>query len=193
MTFRPGLALANDGAAAVEFGIVAPILLMTLLGIFDMGQGMYTASLLNGSIEKTARDSSIEAAATGALDARVTSIVQEMAPGAIITFARKSYTNFGNLKQPEDYTDTNANGVCDANEPFEDVNGNGNWDADRGRSGNGGARDAILYKVTVTYPRIFPVWHMLGQPGTMTMSSVAVLRNQPFGQQNTVTAVGNCP
>jgi Flp pilus assembly protein TadG len=190
---RRHLLTDDHGGAAIEFGIVAPLLLMTILGIFDMGHGMYTASLLNGSIEKAARDSTIEAASTGTLDTTVANIVREIAPGATMVFARQAYTNFSNVRQAEDFTDSNANNVCDANEPFEDANGSGSWDSDMGRSGNGGARDAVLYKVTVTYDRIFPVWQMIGQSGTMTIKAAAVLRNQPYALQESGGAVGTCP
>ena len=40
--------------------------------------------------------------------------------------------------------DINANGTCDSGEAYEDANGNGIWDANRGRIGSGGARDAVL-------------------------------------------------
>jgi hypothetical protein len=46
----------------------------------------------------------------------------------------------------------NGDGVCNAGEPFEDANANGSWDADQGKAGSGGARDAVLYEVQVTYP-----------------------------------------
>ena len=48
-----------------------------------------------------------------------------------------------------------------AGEPFEDANANGTWDEDRGSDGQGGARDAVLYVVSVSYRRAFGV----GEPG----------------------------
>jgi Flp pilus assembly protein TadG len=186
--------LARDeaGAAIVEFALIAPVLVMTLFGLFDLGHGMYTKSLLQGAIEKASRDSTIEGATTGALDARVTVIVSRIAPGSSITFNRESYTSFTSVGQPEDFVDTNSNSVCDAGETFEDANGNGTWDANQGRTGNGGARDAVLYTVTVHYPRILPIGRLIGQPDTSTMSAITVLRNQPYALQNT-PATATCP
>lgn len=189
-----GRPLLHDGrgVSTVEFALIAPVMLMTLFGLFDLGHGMYTKALLEGTIEKAARNSAIEGATTGALDTRVTNAVRQIAPGSTLSFARKTYTDFSNVRQPEDWTDSNSNGACDNGEPFEDANQNGSWDSDRGRNGNGGARDAVLYKVTVSYPRIMPIGRLIGQSNTTTMTAVAILRNQPFGLQATPAAVGNC-
>jgi Flp pilus assembly protein TadG len=188
------LASTDDGAAIVEFALIAPVMLMTLMGLFDLGHGVYTRAMLLGAIEKAARDSTIETATTGALDAKVTEVVQSMQPGATLSFTRKSYASFSDVSVPEDWTDSNGNSTCDAGEPFEDANGNGVWDTDRGINGLGGARDAVLYRVTVQYPRLFPVYKFIpGQSNTMTLQAISILRNQPYALQGTVTATGNCP
>lgn len=180
------------GATIVEFALVLPVLMLLLLGTFDIGHGIYTKAMLLGSIEKASRDSTIESAATGTLDAKVTNAVRQIAPGATVTFQRTSYSSFSEVRQPEDYTDTNHNNACDNNEPFEDANGNGTWDADRGMGGNGSARDAVLYKVTVSYPRVFPVWKLLNQSNTSQLVASTVLRNQPFSLQSARSATGHC-
>jgi len=75
---------------------------------------------------------------------------------------------------------------------FIDINGNGVWDSDRGTDTMGGARDAVLYTVTVSYPRAFPLMHLLGFSQTVTSQSQTVLRNQPYGTQNRAAGVGQC-
>ena len=183
------------GATIVEFALAAPLLLVAILGLFDLGHNMYTASVIHGAVQKAARDSTIEGAAdkAGTLDDRVTSAVRLIAPGATLEFDRAAYATFSEVAQPEDFTDVNANGICDANEPFEDANGNGNWDADAGKQGFGGARDAVLYTVAVTYNRPFPIAKLIGQPGTFTTTARTVLRNQPYGPQGSVKKTENCP
>ena len=192
MTTLRRLARERQGAAIAEFALIAPVMLMTLFGLFDLGQGMYTKSLLQGAVEKASRDATIEGATTGALDAKVIAEVTRVAPGATVTFLRQSFSSFSSVGQPEDFTDTNSNGVCDAGETFEDANGNGVWDAAQGKTGNGGARDAVLYTVTVSYPRILPIGRLIGQPNTSRMVAVTVLRNQPYGLQDQ-PATGTCP
>jgi Flp pilus assembly protein TadG len=188
--------LAKDrrGASAVEFALVLPVLLIALLGLLDLGYNMYTATLLEGTIQASARASTLEdaAASTATIDGLVTKAVQDVAPGATLTFKRTAYPSFSSANKPEDYTDTNKNGKCDAGEPFEDVNENGTWDTDQGVSGTGGARDVVVYLVTVTYPRPFPVASMFGASPTFTMKAQTVLTNQPWDNIQKVVPVRNC-
>ncbi|WP_336986432.1 TadE family protein [Altererythrobacter aquiaggeris] len=182
----------TTGAAVVEFAMVAPVLLLTLVGLFDLGHTIYTEAQLQGAIQKAARDSSIQGANDVEIDAKVTTAVRDIVQGATIAFARKSYTNFSDVSQPEDYTDSDNSGLCDNGEPFEDANGNGVWDQDRGKIGSGGARDAVLYTVDVAYPRAFPLHRFVPLPDSHKSRAQTVLRNQPFNAQGVSDAVGNC-
>jgi Flp pilus assembly protein TadG len=186
----------NRGATIVEFALITPALLITLMGLFDLAYNMYTAQQLQGAIQNAARQSTLEGASTNVsnIDAIVTRSVHAVAGNAVLTFDRTAYASFSSVARPEDYTDVNSDGTCNDGEPFEDANGNGVWDADSGSSGFGGARDAVLYTVTVVYPRAFPIAKLIpGQTDTFTLTATTVLRNQPYGLQNTAsTATGNC-
>ena len=190
--------LARDerGATIVEFALITPALLITLMGLFDLAYNMYTAQQLQGAIQNAARQSTLEGASTNVsnIDAIVTRAVHAVAGNATLTFDRTAYASFASVARPEDYTDVNNDGTCNDGEPFEDANGNGVWDADSGSSGFGGARDAVLYTVTVVYPRAFPIAKLIpGQTDNFTLTATTVLRNQPYGLQNTAsTATGNC-
>lgn len=192
--------LAGDtrGATIVEFALVVPVLLTMIFGLLDLAHNMYTAQMLQGAIQKAARDSTIEGASANApqLNQNVTKAVTAIAPGSTLTFSRKSYSNFSNVAKPEDFTDANTNGTCDGGEAYEDANSNGAWDIDVGNAGFGSARDATLYQVTVTYNRLFPIAAFIpGQAKTITMTAATVLRNQPYSASNAASApgVGNCP
>lgn len=191
----PRIASDTRGATIVEFALVAPVLLMATMGIFDLGYNTYTTAMLQGSIQQAARGATIEGSQmqSAQLDAIVASAVHAVVPGATMTFTRKSYASFSKVGQPEDYTDVNGDGTCDAGEPFEDANRNGTWDRDRGRSGQGGARDAVLYTVDVTYPRAFPIAPLIGMSPTFTARAKTVLRNQPYNVQDQTSVTGNCP
>lgn len=183
-----------SGATLVEFALLAPVLLLTLLGLFELGYNYYMQTQLQGAIQKAARDSTIEGA-TGReaqIDANVAAAVRTIVPNAQITFARKSYAQFSDVRQPEDFTDIDESGDCNDGEPFEDANGNGIWDEDRGAEGFGGARDAVLYVVGVSYPRAFGVAGIAGLSPTFSTEASTVLRNQPFGEQNRSVTVENC-
>lgn len=198
IAFLRRLGRDQQGVTIIEFALIAPALMVLLLGLFDLGYNMYTNEMLQGAIQRAARGSTIEGAdkKEATLDAIVTSEVHSVAANATLTFDRKSYASFARVGRPEDYTDGNANGVCDNGEPFEDANGNGKWDLDPGAKGFGGARDAVLYTVTVKYPRLVPIGAFLpGQNKDFTLKSTTVLRNQPYGAQGGSKApgMGNCP
>lgn len=182
------------GTAAIEFAIIAPTLMMVLLGLMDLGYNLYAGTLLEGAIQKAARDSTIEGASgsQALLDGRVKDVVDDIVHGATVQFTRKAYTNFQDVRRPEDFTDSNADGSCNDGEPFEDVNGNLTWDADRGSNGMGGARDAVLYTVKVTYDRPFPLMKLLGYDNKVTSVARTVLRNQPYSSQKSSVTVGSC-
>ena len=77
--------------------------------------------------------------------------------------------------------DTDPVGTYNQGDCWEDTNGNNSWDADRGSSGMGGADDIVRYQVSITYPRLVPIWKFLGTWGTTdTVTSNTVLRNQPY-------------
>lgn len=185
----------RSGAALVEFALLAPVLAITLLGLFDMAYNYYLQAQLQGAIQQAARDSTIEGATvrSAQIDARVTDAVDDIVPDAAVSFERFSYTNFSEVSQPEDFVDLDSDGRCNDGEPFEDSNGNGTWDEDRGTLGGGGARDAVLYTVTVRYPRAFGAAQIIGLPAVVETEAVTVLRNQPYGKQDSARGVGNCP
>ncbi|MEW4447936.1 TadE family protein [Qipengyuania sp. JC766] len=195
MTFRPGpLARDERGATLVEFGLIAPVLLLMMLGLFDMSYNYYVQSQMQGAIQNAARDSGIEGAQLEyeAIDKRVLEAVRQIAPDANVQFRRRSYSSFSDVDRAEDFSDLNGDGVCNDGEPFEDANANGTWDQDRGTDGGGGARDAVLYVVNVEYPRQFAAASFVGLSKTVEMSATTVLRNQPYGKVVDNTAVGNC-
>jgi Flp pilus assembly protein TadG len=182
----------QDGVSIVEFALIAPVLCMMLLGMFDMSYNMYANQMLHGAVQEAARDSTLEGAADSSIDAAVTDAVDDVVGDAQMTFQRKAYASFSAVAQEEDYTDINNDGSCNAGEPFEDANNNGIWDADQGEAGMGGARDAVLYQVTIKYPRAFPIAPFIGISPFNETTATTVLRNQPFDGAVDRSRTGNC-
>ena len=187
MTRRPALLrrLPGDkrGTALMEFALTAPVFLLLLMGIFDYCWQMYAQQVLQGAVSQSARLSTLESfsADQKKLDDVVRSKVLDVFHGATVKFERKAYESYDLVGKPEPLTDKNGNGVWDTGECFEDMNGTGSWEADRGVKGNGGADDVVLYMVSMKFNRVLPVWSMLGQPQETTLRAQTVLRNQPFG------------
>ena len=46
----------QDGATLVEFALVSPVMLFMMMGVFDVGYGVYMRSVLDGAIQKAGRD-----------------------------------------------------------------------------------------------------------------------------------------
>lgn len=185
------------GATIVEFALITPALLVVLMGLFDLAYNMYTNEMLNGAVQQAARLSTIEGASgrQEQIDSGVTAAVKAVAPNATMTFDRKAYAGFSDVNRPEDWDDADNDGTCNNGEVFEDANSNGTWDANAGTDGLGGARDAVLYSVTIDYPRMFPIYAFLpGQSNTYSLTTNTVLRNQPYGAQsaNPNPPTGNC-
>lgn len=190
------LARDREGVTVIEFAIVGPVLMLMIFGLFDISHTQYTSSVLNGALQKAGRDLSLQSAATteAAIDARVRDQVSSVMPrGATITFEKLSQFDFSDVNTPEEYDDLNGNGRCDAGEPYVDANNNNSWNATRGRVGLGGARDVVVYTANVSYPRLFPLFSMIGLPQNVTISASTVLRTQPYADQAArVTTVRNC-
>lgn len=182
--FARRLRRQQRGTAMIEFALLGPLFLLLLMGIFDYGWQLYARQVLQGAVAKAARAATLEsnAASQAALDDAVAAAVRKVFHDAGVTFTRKTYDSFGDVGNPEPFKDSKKplNGVYDEGECFEDINGNGKWDADRGRDGNGGADDVVLYTASMKIKRVLPVWRMLGQPQESTLTATTVLRNQPY-------------
>lgn len=194
-SFRQALARDIRGAALVEFAIIVPVVAMLLLGSIEFGLNVYLRAVLEGAMQQAGRNSSLQSAQTGqsAIDTFVRDRVQTILPNATVTFTRQNYYTFSTVGRPEDFTDSNSNGVHDSTECFQDANGNGVWDADAARTGLGGANDVVEYTATVNYQSIIPGGAALGLSPTTTIKATTILRNQPFATQATWTTTQVCP
>lgn len=184
----------DRGVTALEFALTAPLMLLIMAVLLELGLAYYLQAVLTGTINAAGRASSMQSAQTtsATIDSQVTTRIHHVVPWANVAFSRRNYTDFTNVGQPEDFTDSNKNGQYDKGECFNDANGNGVWDADMGKTGLGGANDVVLYTVTVTYTPLFGFTTMMGLPSTMTASASTVMRNQPFATQTTRTVTQIC-
>ncbi|KPF55420.1 MULTISPECIES: TadE/TadG family type IV pilus assembly protein [unclassified Novosphingobium] len=182
------------GVTALEFALAAPVMLLIMAVLLELGLAYYVQAVLTGTINAAGRDSSLQSAQTSTttIDSEVTTRIQHVVPWATVSFSRRNYTDFTNVGQPEVFTDSNKNGQYDQGECFNDANGNGVWDADMGKTGLGGANDVVLYTVTVNYTALFGFSSMLGLPTNMTASASTILRNQPFATQTVRTVTQIC-
>src|SRR5687768_14884101 len=125
----------ENGASAIEFALVAPALMLLVMGTLEMGL-VVTAQV----IMETATYSASRLGKTGYVDedatqeetirAEVARFGRLMMDPAHIEVTSASYGGFDKIGEPEPSTDSNGNGVIEAGE-FTDVNGNGAYDQDQ--------------------------------------------------------------
>jgi Flp pilus assembly protein TadG len=183
---RRSILADTGGATIVEFAFVAPILVMTLLGLFDLGYKSYVASNLQGALHEAARMGTVGDKTTAQIDTHIQNRLREFSRGATITITHKSYLDFSGVQVPETITnDTVPIGSYNVGDCYQDANANGVYDTDRGRSGMGSSEDVLHYSITMSYPRLFPLTRLMGLSSTDTVTSSTVFRNQPYGSRST--------
>lgn len=190
---KPSIARDEKGTTLIEFAAVLPLMCMALLGGMDLCHREYAQSILTGAVQKIGRDSTLQGGADNIAvnDAKVKAAVLQIAPDATLTFQRSFLTRYRDA-EGEPFTDSDNDGVREAGECYDDVNGNSQWDADVTSNGSGGADDVVLYKVTATYPRLFPVAGLFGWNPNQTITADTALKNQPYATQNQPTVVARC-
>jgi Flp pilus assembly protein TadG len=181
------------GSTIVEFAFVAPVMILLLLGIMDICHRLYVQSILTGAVQRAGRDSALEtgSAKIAELDQKVVDAVRTVATNLTWDSKRSAYSNYTAIA-PEPYTDTNSNSLRDPGECYADLNGNAQWDADPGKSGQGYANDTVVYTMNIHYDRLFPLVTMLGLPAIQDMSASTLLKNQPYDKSADATPVTIC-
>ncbi len=180
------------GAALVEFALVLPILAVLLTATFDIGYQMYMRSVINGVVEKASRRAAVGNLNSGQVDAYLRANIRRILPkshrnvASAIVITKQTYQNFSRINKPERITaDTAPLGTYNATDCYEDANNNNMFDAVAGGSGVGGAEDVVYYNVTVSFPRQFPAAEVLGWNAYQSTTSKTIIRNQPYGAQQT--------
>lgn len=184
-------ARAQSGAAAVEFALALPPLILLIIGMFEVAVAMFVStSVENGLREASRYGITGDTPATGTRQDQILAIIDANTFGMLdpattsITFMK--YASFQDVGQPEPFVDTPApsplhNGKYDPGENYTDVNGNGKWDADRGIAGVGNSGEVVRYKVDYEWHLMTPLLSdMLGDNGVFHMSASVVVRNEPY-------------
>jgi hypothetical protein len=187
------------GVSVVEFGLLAPVLCMLLLGILDLGQRMYLMSVLQGTLFRAARKATVGDQSSAQIDTFVNNELKDFKKNATVTITKKSYSDFTGVKQLETITSDTApvgtyNAGTSAASPadcYEDTNSD--WKRDeKGVSGLGQSDEIVYYQVSITYPRVVPLFKFLGFSDTETVTANTVMQNQPYGAQVPSTPPVRC-
>ena len=188
---RARLVRDNRAAALVEFALIAPPMLLLLIGGMDVAYTSYIRIVLQGALGEAARKATVENPQMNrpglTLAAQVENLVKEtvskVAAGADIKVSQRSFFDFSRIGNPEKLTfDKNKNGKYDAADKdcWEDANRNGTFDTNSGVAGRGYAGEVVFYKADLSMPRLFPLHIFLPVPPTVDLSFETAVRNQPF-------------
>ena len=183
--------LARDqrGAAIAEFALILMPMLIMIMGGMDLAYQAYAQSALQGALNDVARTSSIEGPSFtcegASLEAKVGCALRArsdiVARHATYSIMIKSYQDFSGVGNSELLvTDYNSNGRYDPGDCFADLNENGVFDQQAGKTGIGGADDVVFYEVSASVPRLLP---LPGLSANHLIRAETALRSQPYARQ----------
>ena len=187
------------GSAAIEMALVAPVLITALIGILEIAMIIFVNVLLESGLREAARFGLTGQQVAGvSREDQIVNIVSDRLLGlAEIGSANvsvKVYPSFSEIGDSEELTnDVNGNGQYDADDgdTYNDSNGNGVWDADIGVPGAGAPGAIVLYQINTTWDLMTPFFGMfVGENGSVPISASIAVRNEPF---NTVSGPGSPP
>lgn len=174
-----------DGVTAIEFAIIAPVLMLFVVGIMEVGLMVGGQQILEDAVFVGSRTTKTGYVATGSTQAAtVTSAIKKAAGPYLdptkLVVTSTSYPDYSSI--PEPFTDTNNNGVRDPTEAYTDINGNGKYDAGAaGTSGYGGGGEVVVFTATYPWKLYTPlIRNLMAASGTFTLSARAVIKNEPY-------------
>jgi Flp pilus assembly pilin Flp len=178
------------GAALIEFALIAPLFILILLIVFQIGMIGWAKSTLETAARDAARFAITGAKGTGATReaSLIAGIEERMSvftrqPSTPITVTSKVYPTFEDIGQPEKIvSDLNGNAICDTGDQYIDFNDNSAYDSDMAKTGYGGPNDVVLYKVTYPLQALVPLNEGEFNLGSVfTLHAEAAVQNEPFG------------
>ncbi len=177
--------LAKDerGSALVEAALGIPILLSAMIGVFEIANFYFVSASVENAVLHASRFGVTGGAADGITrEDQVRAVIAQQTFGMVdmdtVSIETLVYEQFGDIGEPEPFTDDNGNDLWDDGEDYSDVNGNGTWDDDMAIAGLGGAGDIVLYRVN--YESNSLTGFMDWAHRALNISATVAVRNEPF-------------
>jgi hypothetical protein len=178
--------LGESGAAAIEFAMVLPVMLLLTFGVMEMGMIMATLTTLEGGLKQASRYGITGQSPDDATRIeKIRDILNDHTLNLVdfedAEFTVKTYPSFSGVGQPEPFTDLDGDETYDVGEPYSDLNQDGSWSADQGSAGAGMGGEVVSYKVTIPWHILTPfVGKMIaGEDGVLPLEATIVVRNEP--------------
>lgn len=173
------------GVTAVEFAVLAPVLLLMLMGIMEFSLIMLVSNMMESATALSSRLGKTGYAEAGKTREQTILASVEKRAGTLIDASKlsvqsKYYEQFDQIGDAEPWNDTNHNNTPDPGE-WTDINGNGVYDADMGLAGYGNADDIVVYTISYPWDIKTPLMReLIGTNGVFTITTHAVVKNEPY-------------
>lgn len=180
------------GSVAVEFAIVAPVVILIFVAVFELGFMELSRSVLEAAARDASRFGILGVAEPGrGRDQIITDIIHDATAGFFepskVLVSYQVYRSFDENGQPlaaagtpEPFEDTNRNGSRDSGETYTDVNLNGRWDPDMSVAAGGGPGDIVVYTATASRPFLTPFWAAFIGETEARFRVIVAVRNELF-------------
>lgn len=178
----------QQGVAAIEFAIVAPVFFFILFSIIELGLVMFSATVIESATSSTSRSSRL--GSDGAAGDRVSYIreqIRTLSLGLIdadrILITTDLTTSYEEIDKPERclVTPMPPIGTCPPGAPFDDTNGNGAYDGNLPALSIGSAGDIVRLRVYYPWTIISPlVGAFMSDNGEYIISSTTMVKNEEF-------------
>ncbi len=175
----------QDGATIIEFAVAAPIMILAVVGFIEIALMFFASTVLEGAANVASRMGKTGFTPTEISRERfIRGEIERLSGGflspELVNIRILSYKDFSLIGLPEPCTRPNDRPPC--RNGFEDINGNGRWDADQGKEGVGSARDAVLYTITYNWQVITPFMRavLTETGGSYELSAITAVKNEPF-------------
>ena len=199
----PARRLIDDrcGIAAIEFAIAAPIVILLMMTVVEVGLLLTGSVFLEAGARNAGRYGITGASEPGKTRSEVIRelVAEQVCPSSLaesdsdlclwsdsagedpLKITTRAYTDPRNVGEPEPFTDlAPENGQYDAGEVYLDTNGNGQWDADMATPTAGGAGDVVVYTVTMAQAIHTPLLRAAVGSSVYYHRTQLVVRNEPF-------------
>lgn len=189
LSFIPRLPFIKDrsGATIIEFAIVAPMLFLLLAGIIEIGLILFTFAAMEGATNIGSRTGKTGfSQGSASRESFIRNEIQRLTGGFLdpskLSISVLSYSSYSNIGKPEPCLqplEPPCPGTSGVN--YVDINGNGQWDADQGRSTAGGSGSIVLYRVHYPWTMFTPIMaSLIGTGGQYDITATAAVRNEQF-------------
>lgn len=182
----------KQGATAIEFALLAPIMFALMLVIIEVGLLAYTSVALESVVTQAGREASIGTPETAGTTRSefVTNLIKKNASSLIGNEALRIDSHVivvtDNAQEPTDEVfdiclDPYGVGIPDCAGAFEDVNGNGQYDGREFLDDFGGSTEVVQINVALPWRANFGIVRsIVGENGFTVLRASTIVKNEPF-------------